>query len=248
MEIALKLEQVNVSYGTVSALDNVNLTIPKQTRTAIVGPNGAGKSTLMKAILGLERISSGRIELLGESENSAKVVEQKVAYIPQSTRANWNFPATVFEIVLMGRYAQITNFLKRPGRRDKEVVEAALERMNLQEVRHRQIDQLSGGQRQRVFIARALAQEADIYLMDEPLAGIDQLTETIIMDTLKDFQKAGKTSIVIHHDLSTLADYFDHLVWLNKTVIASGDIDSFLTEANYQKTYGLNSYSFKGKG
>ena len=151
MNTALKLEQVDLSYGTVSALENVSLTIPMQARAAIVGPNGAGKSSLMKAILGLETVTSGRIELLGESGNIAQIVEKKVAYIPQSSRVNWNFPATVFEIVLMGRYAHIHNFLKRPSRIDKEIVESALEKMNLQEVRGRQIDQLSGGQRQRVF-------------------------------------------------------------------------------------------------
>lgn len=244
MKPALKLEHVDLSYGTVSALEDVSLTIPQQTRTAIVGPNGAGKSSLMKAILGLETVTSGRIELLGESGNIAQIVEKKVAYIPQSSRVNWNFPATVFEIVLMGRYAHINNILKRPSRLDKEIVDAALEKMNLQEVRNRQIDQLSGGQRQRVFIARSLAQEAELYFMDEPLAGIDQLTETIIMDTLKEFQAQGKTSIVIHHDLSTLSIYFDHLVWLNRGIVDAGPLSEVLTENNYQKTYGVQAQTF----
>lgn len=248
MKTALKLEQVDLSYGSVSALEQVNLIIPAQTRTAIVGPNGAGKSSLMKAILGLEKGTSGRIELLGEAENREERIQKKVAYIPQSSRVNWNFPATVFEIVLMGRYAHISHFLKRPSRRDKEIVEAALEKMNLQEVRHRQIDQLSGGQRQRVFIARSLAQEAELYLMDEPLAGIDQLTEQIIMDTLKEFQDQGKTSIVIHHDLGSLATYFDYMVWLNKTVVAAGPLEEVLTDENYQKTYGLQAQTFQAKG
>ncbi|MGT2910121.1 metal ABC transporter ATP-binding protein [Streptococcus cameli] len=247
MKTALKLAQVDLSYGSVSALEQVNLTIPTQTRTAIVGPNGAGKSSLMKAILGLEKVTSGRIELLGETGNIEEVIRKKVAYIPQSSRVNWNFPATVFEIVLMGRYSHISHFLKRPSRRDKEIVEAALEKMNLQEVRNRQIDQLSGGQRQRVFIARSLAQEAELYLMDEPLAGIDQLTEQIIMDTLKEFQDQGKTSIVIHHDLSSLETYFDYMVWLNKTVVAAGAMSQVLTDENYQKTYGLQAQTFREK-
>lgn len=248
MKSILKMESVHLSYGTVSALEDVNLEIPKGTRTAVVGPNGAGKSSLMKAILALEPIRSGKIELLGESTGLAEVIEKKVAYIPQTSQVNWNFPATVFEIVLMGRYAHIKGFLKRPSKLDKEIAEAALEKMNLQDLRHRHIDQLSGGQRQRVFIARALAQEAEVYFMDEPLAGIDRLTENIIMDTLKDFQKEGKTSIVIHHDLTTLTEYFDYLVWLNHRIVASGKMEEVLTTENYQKTYGVVDHLFLAKG
>ncbi|MBY5034200.1 metal ABC transporter ATP-binding protein [Streptococcus gallolyticus] len=239
MKTVLEMQEVSLTYGAVSALENVNLIIPQGSRTAIVGPNGAGKSSLMKAILGLEGQVKGKVSLLGQSEQIAQLIQKELAYIPQASQVNWQFPATVFEIVLMGRYAHINNWLKRPGKKDREIVEVALERMNLQDLRHRQIDQLSGGQRQRVFIARALAQEAQIYLMDEPLAGIDQLTETIIMDTLKEFQAEGKTSIVIHHDLTTVADYFDYLVWLNRTVLASGPVEKVLTTENYQTTYGV---------
>lgn len=239
MKTVLEMQEVSLTYGAVSALENVNLIIPQESRTAIVGPNGAGKSSLMKAILGLEGQVKGKVSLLGQSEQIAQLIQKELAYIPQASQVNWQFPATVFEIVLMGRYAHINNWLKRPGKKDREIVEVALERMNLQDLRHRQIDQLSGGQRQRVFIARALAQEAQIYLMDEPLAGIDQLTETIIMDTLKEFQAEGKTSIVIHHDLTTVADYFDYLVWLNRTVLASGPVEKVLTTENYQTTYGV---------
>ncbi|WP_049618341.1 metal ABC transporter ATP-binding protein [Streptococcus sp. X13SY08] len=199
MKSALELTNVSVNYGTVSALEGVNLTIPKGSRTAIVGPT----------------------------------------YIPQSNQVNWQFPATVFEIVLMGRFAHIEGWLKQPSKLDREMAHAALEKMNLQDLAHRQIDQLSGGQRQRVFIARALAQEAELYLMDEPLAGIDRLTETIIMDTLKNFQKEGKTSIVVHHDLTSLNTYFDYLVWVNRRVIASGDMTTTLTTEHYQEAYGV---------
>lgn len=238
MKSVLKMKDVTLSYGSVSALDHIQLEIPVGSRTAIVGPNGAGKSSLMKAILGLEPVNSGQIELLGETQNLQQVIAQKIAYIPQASQVNWQFPATVFEIVLMGRFARVNGLLKRPSRDDKAVAEAALERMNLQDLRHRQIDQLSGGQRQRVFIARALAQEADLYLMDEPLAGIDRLTEMIIMDTLKEFQEERKTSIVIHHDLSSLEAYFDHLVWLNRRIIESGPLSEVLTVGHYQETYG----------
>lgn len=247
MKTALEMQGVNLTYGSVSALENVNLVIPCGARVAIVGPNGAGKSSLMKAILGLEGQVTGQVSLLGESNHKTQLIQKKVAYIPQASQVNWQFPATVFEIVLMGRYAHIDNWLKRPRKKDKEIVELALQRMNLQDFRHRQIDQLSGGQRQRVFIARALAQEAQLYLMDEPLAGIDQITETIIMDTLKEFQAEGKTSIVIHHDLTTLADYFDYLVWLNRTIIASGSVDEVLMTSYYQATYGTKGEFFLTK-
>lgn len=247
MKSALELTNVSVNYGSVSALEGVHLTIPQGSRTAIVGPNGAGKSTLMKSILGLETLRSGKISLLGKEENLAKLIQQKVAYIPQSSQVNWQFPATVFEIVLMGRFAHIKGILKRPSKLDKEIAQAALEKMNLQDLAHRQIDQLSGGQRQRVFIARALAQEAELYLMDEPLAGIDRLTETIIMDTLKEFQKEGKTSIVIHHDLTSLSTYFDYLVWVNRRVIASGSMESTLTTEHYQEAYGVVDRIFLSK-
>lgn len=236
----LDMQDVTVSYGEVSALEQVNLTIPQGRRVAIVGPNGAGKSTLMKAVLGLETLQSGRISLFGEAAMSPATIARRVAYIPQSSQVNWQFPATVFEIVLMGRFAHIKGLFKRPTAHDKQLVEAALEKMNLEDLRHRQIDQLSGGQRQRVFIARALVQEADLYLMDEPLAGVDQLTEGIIMDTLKEFQAAGKTSMVIHHDVTTLEAYFDHLVWLNRRVVASGPLEQVLTSQHYQAAYGLS--------
>lgn len=249
MTAALTIEGLQVAYGSRTALNAVRLSIPAGSRAAIVGPNGAGKSTLMKAILGLEKPVSGKLELLGQSDNLAQIIEQKVAYIPQSSQVNWQFPATVFEIVLMGRFPHIKGFFRIPSRIDKELTEAALERMNLQDLRHRQIDQLSGGQRQRVFIARALAQEAELYLMDEPLAGIDQLTETIIMDTLKDFQKEGKTSVVIHHDLSTLDTYFDYLIWLNRTIVAAGPMEQVLKADYYQATYEVADQLFlKGKG
>ena len=251
MQKALKVENVNLTYAgsQVQALENVSFSLPLGCRAALVGPNGAGKSSLMKAILGLEKGVVGKIELLGQSENIAQLIEKKVAYIPQSSQVNWAFPARVFEIVLMGRFSHSKGILKRPSKLDKELAEAALERMNLQDLLNRQIDELSGGQQQRVFIARALCQEAECYLMDEPLAGIDSLTETIIMDTLKEFQEEGKTSLVIHHDLSTLNQYFDYLIWLNRTIIAAGPLHEVLTDQAYQATYGLgNPFEPQRKG
>lgn len=246
MSPIITLNDVSLAYvaNQTFALDKVQLMIPKGSRTAIVGPNGAGKSSLFKVILGLERPVSGSLSLFGQEKNLPELIAQKVAYIPQSSQVNWQFPATVFEIVLMGRFAHSRGLFRRPSKEDKRIVEEALERMKIADLRQRQIDQLSGGQRQRVFLARALAQEAELYLMDEPLAGIDQATELMMMDILKEFQAEGKTSVVIHHDLTTLESYFDHLVWLNKSIIASGPLDQVLTPENYQNTYGMGLGGF----
>ncbi|MGT2833291.1 metal ABC transporter ATP-binding protein [Streptococcus halotolerans] len=243
METAIQIKDLSVSYQSNQALSHLNLEIPKGSRAAIVGPNGAGKSTLFKSLLQLEKAQTGHISLLGNDQPSPQWLARKVAYIPQASQVNWQFPARVFDIVLMGRYSLIDNWFKKPGKKDKEATLAALEKMDLLDFQKRQIDQLSGGQRQRVFLARALAQEADLYLMDEPLAGVDIKTEQKIMDILRDFQKEKKTSVVIHHDLQSVATYFDYLVWLNKKTIAQGTINQVLTEENYQATYQVLSQS-----
>lgn len=237
METAITIKGLSVSYQSTLALDDLELSIPEGSRTAIVGPNGAGKSTLFKSILQLEKPKTGDITLFGEENKQHTEVLTKIAYIPQANQVNWQFPATVFDIVLMGRYPLIRNWLKRPQKKDKEAALQALDKLDLLDLRHRQINQLSGGQRQRVFLARALAQEADLYLMDEPLAGVDIKTEQKIMDILCDFQEAGKISVVIHHDIQSLATYFDYLVWLNKKTIDQGPINQVLTRKNYQRTY-----------
>lgn len=236
-EFAVSVDHLSVSYNAVEALKDVSLSIPKGSITAIVGPNGAGKSTLFKSLLHLEKRQKGQVTLLGQSSQLSDLIAEKVAYIPQASQVNWQFPATVFEIVLMGRYPHITNWLKRPSEEDKTIVRQSLERLGIWDLKDRQISELSGGQRQRVFIARALAQEAVLYLMDEPLAGIDISTENIIMSLLKEFQAEGKTTVVIHHDLHTLENYFDYLVWLNQSVVDHGYIQDVLTKENYQRTY-----------
>ncbi|MBS4750097.1 ATP-binding cassette domain-containing protein [Granulicatella sp. zg-ZJ] len=234
---AVKVQNLSINYKGNTALHDVNLIIPNQTRTAIVGPNGAGKSTLVKGILGIEKLASGTVEILNETEHLNKIISQKIAYIPQSSQVNWQFPATVDEIVLMGRYPHIAHMLKKPSKLDKDIASHALEQMKLSDLKNRQITELSGGQRQRVFIARALAQQAELYILDEPLAGIDIQTEHIIMDTLKDFQKEGKTSIVIHHDLHTVSTYYDYVVWVNKTIVHSGPVETAFNDEWYFKTY-----------
>lgn len=234
---ALIVEDMQVSYGDKQVLDHVTIQLETGSCCAVVGPNGAGKSTLFKAILCLEKSSYSRLRLLGREEDLRRVIRDLVAYIPQAKEVNWSFPVRVYDVVMMGRFSKQKGFLKKPSVLDKEIVESALETMGLKDLKNRQIDQLSGGQQQRVFIARALAQEACLYIMDEPLAGVDIKTEEVIMDTLKSFQNQGKTSLVIHHDLSSLKKYFNHLIWLNRTVIASGELDRVLTLENYRATY-----------
>lgn len=236
-ETAIQTINVSVAYGNHVALEGATVDIPKGTRTAILGPNGAGKSTLIKGVLGLEPIRSGSVCILGETEELKKVISQKVAYVPQLSTINWQFPATIYDIVMMGRFCHIIHPLKKPSKKDKEIVMEAIEKMKLTHLVNRSITELSGGERKRVFLARAIAQDAEIYLMDEPLASVDIQTEHIIMDLLKQFQREGKTSIVVHHDLNTVSQYFDFIVWVNKTVIASGPMEAVMTEQYYHKAY-----------
>lgn len=224
----IHVEDLTMAYQDKPVLWDIDVDIPKNSRTAVIGPNGAGKSTLIKGILGLQPIFSGKVTVLGRP---FKEVYRQVAYIPQTSSVNWDFPTTVEDVVLMGRYVHL-GWLKRPQAQDKELALAALERIGLADFRHRQISQLSGGQRQRVFIARAIAQHANIYFMDEPLAGVDKKTEQIIIDFLAEAQNEGKTSIVVHHDLNTLEDYFDYVVILNKKLIAQGPVCEVFTEEN----------------
>lgn len=236
----ITLENVNLKYGQVQALKNITLSIPKGSRTVVLGPNGAGKSSLVKAILQLEKISSGKI-ILNEETISLKQISQMVAYVPQSAQMNTQFPATIFDLILMGRFVSNQSFLKRPTAQDKQIALDALARMQLLDLKDRQFTELSGGQKQRVLIARAIAQQANIYILDEPLAGVDVVSEKIIMDTLKEFQQEGKTSITIHHDLNTVQQYFDYVVWVNQTIIADGQLEEVFNQEMYQQTYHLAS-------
>lgn len=233
----IQVRDLTMAYHDKPVIWDVDLDIPQGSRTAIIGPNGAGKSTLLKGILGLESLLAG--EVLIKSKN-AKELLKDIAYIPQTSSVNWNFPTTVEDVVLMGRYVHL-GWLKRPSKYDREIADAALEEIGLYEFKHRQIAQLSGGQRQRTFIARAIAQQADIYMMDEPLAGVDKRTEAIIIDFLERSQSEGKTSIVVHHDLNTLSSYFDYLVILNKELIASGPLDQVFTKQNLEEAQMLSA-------
>ena len=223
----LHVEDVTMAYRENAVLWDIDLDVPTGVRCAIVGPNGAGKSTLLKGVLGLEKPVAGYVRLWGKTIDE---VRERIAYVPQRGAVNWDFPTTVFDVVLMGRYVHI-GLMRRPGREDRERARAALAEMQLEKLAERQISELSGGQKQRVFIARALAQESDLYVMDEPLAGVDETTERIVMDKFVALQKARKTVIAVHHDLSTLDMYFDYLVVLNRTIKASGYLKDMDKEA-----------------
>ncbi|NLJ94980.1 MAG: ABC transporter ATP-binding protein [Clostridiaceae bacterium] len=237
----IEVEDLTMAYSDQPVLWDNDVSIVENSKTAIIGPNGAGKSTFLKGILGLLPTLSGSAHFMGKAY---KEVQAEIAYIPQSSEVNWDFPTTALDVVLMGRYVHL-GWIKRPSQKDKKIAEQALAQIGMSEFKNRQISQLSGGQKQRVFIARAIAQDANIYIMDEPLAGVDKNTESIIMDFLNESQKQGKTSVVVHHDLNTLAEYFDHLVIINKRIVAQGKMTKVLTQENLENAnmngdYGLD--------
>ena len=231
----IKVRELIVSYEEDPVLWDVNLDIKQGVLLAVVGPNGAGKSTLIKAILGLIKTLSGKITFWGKKYEN---VRNKIAYVPQRGSVDWDFPTTVFDVVEMGRYGQI-GWLKKVRKEDKVKTIDALEKVQMLEFKDRQISQLSGGQQQRVFLARALVQEAEIYFMDEPFQGVDTKTEKSIVNILKKLRNEGKTVITVHHDLQTVPEYFDHVLFINKGVVAYGNVDEVFTQENISKTYNL---------
>ena len=232
-DYAIETQDLTVAYQGKIAIENINLKLKRASRTAIVGPNGAGKSNLIKTILSLEKRGTGQVSIEGDDSKKAR---QKIAYVPQKGDVNWDFPTTVLDVVIMGRYSHM-GWFKRPSKEDKDIALNALKAMKMIKFKDRQISQLSGGQRQRVFLARAMAEEADIYIMDEPLQGIDIKTEALIMETIKNLQEKGKTFLIVHHNISTVPDYFDHVIMLNQTIQASGSVNDVLTEGNIKNTY-----------
>jgi ABC superfamily ATP binding cassette transporter, ABC protein len=229
----IHVEDLTMAYRETPVLWDIDLDVPEHVRCAIVGPNGAGKSTLLKGILGLLKPVSGAVLLWGKPLSA---VQKQIAYVPQRGSVHWDFPTTVFDVVLMGRYAHL-GLIRRPGKEDRALAMDALDKMKMADFAGRQISELSGGQKQRVFIARALAQDAQLYIMDEPLAGVDETTERIIMDKFMDLQREKRTVIAVHHDLSTLDAYFDYLVVLNRTVKASDYLAGMDKEAALALAY-----------
>ena len=215
---AIDVRNLTVSYGPVPALLDVSLSIPAGQLVGVIGPNGSGKSTLIKSILGFVRPDVGSVQLFGEHAEKAK---GRVAYVPQRGSVDWDFPITVREVALMGRYGKVP-WWKDLSRRDREIVDECLEMVRMLDFANRQIGQLSGGQQQRVFMARAMAQGAEILLLDEPFAGVDAATERAILDVLERTKASGRTLMVVHHDLATAAEYFDSLVLLKQRLYAYG--------------------------
>lgn len=233
---ALEVDQLMVSYDKVPVLWDISLKIPQGLLVGIIGPNGAGKSSLLKAVLGLVEASSGKIEFLG---NSLKNVRQQVAYVPQRESVDWDFPLTVKDLVIMGRYGKL-GLMRRPREADSAAADFYLDQVGMLSYADRQIGQLSGGQQQRAFIARAMAQEASIYFMDEPFAGIDLATESLIIQLLKKLKEKGKTIFIVHHDLSTIERYFDWIILLNTRLVAYGETALTFTSENLNNVYGKN--------
>lgn len=231
---AIEVNDLTVAYREKPVLWDVDLVVPAGVLMAIVGPNGAGKSTLIKASLGLVRAAAGQVLVHGRP-----YAEQRrlVAYVPQRGSVDWDFPTSVLDVVMMGCYGNL-GWLRRPGRKEREAALAALAQVAMQDFAERQISQLSGGQQQRVFLARALVQDARLYLMDEPFQGVDAKTERAIVTVLQQLREAGKTVVVVHHDLETVPEYFDQVLLLNVRRIASGPVREVFTEENLRLTYG----------
>jgi manganese/zinc/iron transport system ATP- binding protein len=231
---AVEIHDLTVAYRESPVLWDVDLTIPRGTLAAIIGPNGAGKSTLMKAMLNLVPIAAGTILIDGQPYEPKRRI---VGYVPQRGSVDWDFPTDALDVVMMGLYGHI-GWLRRPGRREREIALQCLEKVGMAPFADRQISQLSGGQQQRVFLARALAQNAQIYFMDEPFVGVDATTEHAIVGLLQELRAAGKTVVVVHHDLESAPDYFDYLALLNVRLIASGPFGETFTPEHLQRTYG----------
>jgi manganese/zinc/iron transport system ATP- binding protein len=231
---AIDVTDLTVAYREQPVLWDVDLTVPQGVLMAIVGPNGAGKTTLVKAILGLVRPAAGRVLVRGRPYAAER---RAVAYVPQRGTVDWDFPTSVLDVVQMGRYGAL-GWIRRPGRAERERALNALESVGMAELADRQISQLSGGQQQRVFLARALVQDADVFLMDEPFQGVDATTERAVVALLRSLRAARKTVVAVHHDLPTVHEYFDWVTLLNVRRIASGPVEEVFTEENLRLTYG----------
>lgn len=230
----LAVRGLTVSYGEKPAVFSIDATFKPQTMTAIIGPNGAGKSTMLKASLGVIPRLSGEVSVFGQPIERAR---DRIAYVPQRASVDWDFPTTVIDVVLMGLYRRV-GLLGRLSGAHVTRARNCLDRVGMGDFADRQIGQLSGGQQQRVFLARALAQDADLYLLDEPFAGVDAATERAIIDVLKSLKSEGKAVICVHHDLATVADYFDHVFLINVRRIAEGPVAETFNADNLHATYG----------
>ena len=230
----LEVHNLTVAYHRRPVLWDIDCAIPAGSLVGVVGPNGAGKSTLLKSVMGLLPLASGEVRLFGQPFPAHR---QRVGYVPQKESVDWDFPTHVLDVVLMGRYGKHRLF-RRTNAADRAIAMQALEHMGMGGFANRQISQLSGGQQQRVFLARALAQESDLYLMDEPFAGVDATTEQAVIELLRELRRHGKTVVVVHHDLGSVRDFFDWVILLNLRLVACGPVREVFTEENLRTTYG----------
>ncbi len=228
----LEVHDLTVAYQKKPVLWGIDLVVPRGKLVGIVGPNGAGKSTLIKAAMGVIPISSGWVKIFGEEKNF-----KRVGYVPQRESVDWDFPVSVMDVVLMGRFGHL-GLLRRPAKADRDIARDCLDKVKMLPYANRQISNLSGGQQQRVFLARALAQESDLYFMDEPFSGVDAATESAIVTLLHELKDRGKTLMVVHHDLPTAREYFDMLLLLNMRVVAFGPTSEVFKSDLLQTTYG----------
>ncbi|MDX1523418.1 MAG: metal ABC transporter ATP-binding protein [Anaerolineae bacterium] len=231
---ALEVTDLTVAYQEKPVLWDIDLEVPPGLLMAIVGPNGAGKTTLIKSILGLVKPAAGQVLIYGRPYPEQR---ELVGYVPQRGSVDWDFPTSVLDVVMMGRYRSV-GWFRRPGQQERDLAEQALDKVGMLDYADRQISQLSGGQQQRVFLARALVQDAQLYFMDEPFQGVDATTERAIVTLLQELRAAGKTVVVVHHDLQTVPEYFDWVTILNIRRVASGPVDEVFTEQNLRLAYG----------
>ncbi len=232
--VPVSIHDVTVAYHRKPVLWDIDYAAPEGQLIGIVGPNGAGKTTLIKACLDLVTKASGSVRFYGQPY---KKMRRVVGYVPQHESVDWDFPASALDVVTMGRYGRIP-WCMPPGRKHKQVAMHCLEQVGMADYAKKQISKLSGGQQQRVFLARALAADAQVYLMDEPFAGVDAATETAIVTLLRQLKDQGKTALVVHHDLHTVPQYFDHVMLLNMRIVACGPTAQVFTRENLQRTYG----------
>lgn len=240
----ISIKNLSVNYFGTCALENVSVDIPFGSSVGIIGPNGAGKSTLIKSILEVITKSNGSVTINGED---IKQYKKKIAYVSQKSEVDLTFPITVRDTVMTGTYPNLKLF-QRPGKKERQIAQIAMEQVDIVGLANKQISNLSGGQLQRVFIARALAQESDIFFLDEPFVGIDLMSEKIIVGILKKLRSEGKTVLVVHHDLHEVEEYFDQLIILNKQLIAYGDVQNVFTTKNINKAYGASMGNVEIKG
>ena len=244
MVAALEVQGLTASYDHEAVVRDVSFSVEPGDLVGIVGPNGAGKSTMIKAIVGAHSADRGDVRVFGDR---GKKAVRRITYVPQHETIDFDFPVTVYDVVKQGRYGHV-GLIGRLSQDDRDAIDEALDFVGMQDYVDRQIGELSGGQRQRVFLARALAQRGDVYLLDEPFVGVDAATETAIVDVLRRLQEQGRAVMVVHHDLATVEEYFDKLLLMNVEVIAYGDVEQTFSAELLQETYGGQLTILEGTG